>query len=271
MVSSDFSFCQDRSCLEGLEPGTRCYRDRYRDSCGTVLVVAEVETAPERGAQAGAQHNARSHVLCTIMLDIAAQLRQEDKPLGVLGLVALVLLLHRLLQSCIPPYCLQVTYYKRHQLSRHLGPAAAVTAFGTAGLHAPSPPQPRTMPSDGSCCPVSTWGAPNGRLARRDKRQQTTWHGGGHAVCCFLEQGSLHLSNMRCLRVAKGGESRAREPPLQISDGTEGGRLKISPLTVSLLQQGVKCTAVFFLALLVLEGFGLGQFDLLFGIAGKTS
>lgn len=199
--------------------------------------------APERGVQAGAQHGARSCVFCTSVLDITARLRQEEKPLGVVGLVALVLLLHRLLQSCIPSYCLPVTYYKYHQLSCHLGPAAAVTAFGRAGVPAPSPPQPGTMPSDGSCCPVSICGAPNGQLARRDESQQTTWHEltrSADAVGCFLEQGSSHLSNVRCLREAKGDESRVREPPLQISDGTEEGRLKISPLLVSILQGSVK-------------------------------
>lgn len=61
---------------------------------------------------------------------------------GVLGLVTLVLLLHRLLQSCIPSYCLQVTYYKCHNLSCHLGPATAVTAVGTAGVPALSPVPP---------------------------------------------------------------------------------------------------------------------------------
>lgn len=142
MVSCDFSFCQDHRCLEGLEPGTRCFRDRYWDNCSTVLAVAEVEMAPEQGVQAGFQRGARGHVLCTSVLEIAAQLRREEKSLGVVGLVELVLLLHRFLQSCIPSYCLQVTYYKCRKLSCHLGPAAAVTAFGTAGLPALSPEPP---------------------------------------------------------------------------------------------------------------------------------
>ena len=125
----------------------------------------------------GDQSCSRSQALCSSVLEIAAQLRQEEKPLGVVGLVAHILLLHKLLQSCIPSYCLQVPYYKCCKLSCHLGPAAAVTAFGTAGLPVLSPPQPWTEASDGSCCPVSTHRAPHGLLAGRDGSQHATRHG----------------------------------------------------------------------------------------------
>lgn len=51
MVFSGFSFCQDHRCLEGLEAGTRYCRDKHCDSRGMVLVVTEVEEAPEQRVQ----------------------------------------------------------------------------------------------------------------------------------------------------------------------------------------------------------------------------